>query len=139
MCHWIINRKKEMEILYCNFWAFLVCELNAEGRVKNIYREKIMIFLARKKSCNIYLFCFFPSRRSNARRKQVSQTENGIIPRSPNNGMYEPKLFIASTIKTQINLALLLSLDRLGFNGSTENSGNFAKVTCIWAWQKKNN
>ena len=58
----------------------------------------------------------------------MSQTENGIIPRSPNNGMYEPKLYIPSTTNTQINLALLLSFGRLDYNDSTE---NLAKVSCI--------
>ena len=76
-----------------------------------------------------YLLCvFFRSRRSNARRKQVSQNENGIIPRSPNNGMYEPKLYIPSTINTQTNLVLLLSL---GCNGSTEHLCNFFKISCF--------
>ena len=44
-------------------------------------------------------------RRSAARRKQVSQTENGIIPRSPNNGkfifLYKSNAFMTSTNQNQ--------------------------------------
>ena len=112
-------------------WKFCTATFEPCWResLKTFIEKRSRSFWPEKKSCNIYLF--FRSRRSNARRKQVSQTENGIIPRSPNNGMYEPKLYIPSTINTQINLVLLLSFGRLDCNDSTE---NLAKVSCIWGW-----
>ena len=98
-----------------------------KGQLKTSIEKRSRSFWPEKKLQ--YLLCvFFRSRRSNARRKQVSQNENGIIPRSPNNGMYEPKLYISSTINTQTNLVLLLSL---GCNGSTEHLCNFSKISCF--------
>ena len=47
----------------------------------------------------------------------------------PCKGKDEPKLYIPSTIKTQINLVLLLFLGRLGRQGIAENFCSFVKVS----------
>ena len=44
------------------------------------------------------------------------------------------KLYISSTISTQINILLLLILDQLNSQGSSENICNFSQVSYFWGF-----
>ena len=75
-------------------WKF--CTATFEPLWTQCWRESLKTSIEKRswsfwpeKKVALSIYSVFRSRRSNARRKQVSQTENGIIPRSPNNGMYE--------------------------------------------------
>ena len=88
----------------------------------NVKETKEMLDLAKEK--NLFLMEAIWSRVQPSYLKLKEEIDKGLIGEVSH---VQAKLYIPSTIKTQMNLVLLLFLGRLVFLGSSENLCNFAE------------